>query len=221
MSENSIDIRALSKAQAGVAAGLLGRGMRDNPTHIQAFGTDPARRERILKLMFTPFLGQQMRTGLVLGAFISPDTIAPDSATATRLVGVAGLSAPGHCQPGVSSKMLALPAFFHAAGLKAALRMRKWVRIWALHDAATPAHWHLGPLAVDPQHQGQGIGSALLQRLCDHLDQQQTLGYLETDKPENVTFYQRFGFNTVATEAVIGTRHWFMARQANPEHEPG
>lgn len=208
----SIAVHALSVAQAGVAAGLLAQGMRDNPTHIEAFGNDPARRERTLRRMFTPFLRQQMRYGLVLGAFSAPPTTAPDSATA-QLVGVAALSAPGRCQPGLGSQLLALPAFFHPTGLKAVLRMRAWVNIWAEHDGAMPTHWHLGPLAVAPQHQGGGIGSALLQQLCDHLDQQQTLGYLETDKPENVTLYQRFGFATVTCVDVIDTQHWLMSRE--------
>lgn len=205
---NSMEVRALSEPEADAAGRLLGRGMRDNPTHIQAFGSDPARRERTLRLMFTPFLRQQTRTGLVLGAFSAPTL---DSTT--RLVGVAGLSAPGRCQPGVSAKLQALPAFFHRRGLRGSLRMRDWMRVWAQHDAATPPHWHLGPLAVEPQYQGQGVGSALLQRLCDHLDRHQALGYLETDKPENVRLYRRFGFDTVVSTAVIGTTHWFMSRE--------
>lgn len=211
MSENSIDIRALSRAQAGAAAGLLGRGMRDNPTHIQAFGSDPARRERTLMLMFTPFLRQQMRTGVALGAFFTSSTAAPDASPS--LAGVASVSAPGRCQPSLTSKLLALPAFLHGGGPQAALRMRAWVRVWAQRDKQAPMHWHLGPLAVLPQHQGRGIGSALLQRLCDHLDRHQALGYLETDRVENVTLYQRFGFSTVATQDVIGTPHWFMQRE--------
>lgn len=215
MQTGKVTVRMLSEPQAAAAAALLGRGMRDNPTHISAFGTDPRRREQTLSRMFTPFLRQQIRTGRALGAFNVSQSDTPDSATA-QLVGVAGLSAPGHCQPNLSSKVLALPAFLHFSGLQAALRMRSWVSIWARHDGTMPEHWHLGPLAVDPRHQGQGIGSMLLQQLCDHLDQQQALGYLETDKPENVTLYQRFGFTTRATETVIGTPHWFMSRKPEP-----
>lgn len=217
-----LEIRALSVAEAGAAGRLLGRGMRDNPTHIQAFGSDPARREHILSRMFTPFLRQQIHTGKVFGAFSTPAIAAseatvstaetPDS-TAIQLVGVAGLSAPGHCQPNLNSKLLALPAFSYFSGPAALLRMRRWISIWARHDDAMSAHWHLGPLAVEPQHQGWGIGSTLLQQLCEHLDQHEGLGYLETDKPENVTLYQRFGFDTIASEAVIGTTHWFMSRE--------
>jgi hypothetical protein len=40
------------------------------------------------------------------------------------------------------------------------------------------------------------------------------LGYLETDKPENVTFYKRFGFEVVDEHPVLGIKNWFMLRDA-------
>ncbi|HSH57100.1 MAG TPA: GNAT family N-acetyltransferase [Halomonas sp.] len=196
-----LEIRALTTAEARPAAELLGRGMRDNPTHIRAFGADPVRRERTLRRLFTPFLQRQLGEGQVLGAFADQ-----------RLVGVAALAAPGGCQPTFTDKRRALPALL-ANGPASALRMRAWVRVWARRDADMPAHWHLGPLAVAPEWQGQGVGSRLLGQLCDHLDRQHGLGYLETDLPENVRLYRRFGFATLASEPVIGVTHWFMQRQ--------
>jgi len=199
-----VEIRPLVTPDASLAAGLLGRGMRDNPTHVQAFGADPAQRERTLRRIFTPFLERQLNNGRVLGAFAGQ-----------RLVGVAALAAPGSCQPTFTDKRRALPALL-ANGPVSALRMRAWVRVWAKRDARLPAHWHLGPLAVEPAWQGQGIGSRLLTQLCDQLDRQRGLGYLETDRPGNVSFYRRFGFETVASESAIGVTHWFMQREAVP-----
>lgn len=198
----TVEIRPLTTAEAQSAAGLLGRGMRDNPTHIKAFGTDPGRRERTLRRIFTPFLERQLSDGRVLGAFADQ-----------RLVGVAALAAPGGCQPTLTDKRRALPALL-ANGPTSALRLLAWTRVWARRDADVPSHWHLGPLAVAPAWQGQGIGSRLLGRLCDHLDRQRGLGYLETDLPENVRLYRRFGFETLASEPVIGVTHWFMQREA-------
>lgn len=77
-----------------------------------------------------------------------------------------------------------------------------------------PCHGHLGPLAVTPERQGQGIGSALLYCLCDELYERELTGYLETDLAANVRLYQRFGFTTVAEQTVIGARQWFMKREA-------
>ena len=199
-----VEIRPLATPDASLAAGLLARGMRDNPTHVQAFGADPVRRERTLLGIFTPFLARQLDDSLVLGAFAGQ-----------RLVGVAALATPGRCQPTFTDKRRALPALL-ANGPVSALRMRAWVRIWAKRDARLPAHWHLGPLAVEPAWQGRGVGSRLLAQLCDQLDQHRSLGYLETDRPENVQLYRRFGFETLATEPVIGVNHWFMLREAMP-----
>jgi len=40
-----------------------------------------------------------------------------------------------------------------------------------------------------------------------------SIGYLETDKRENVRFYERFGFEVIAREPVIGVPNWFMRRE--------
>jgi len=44
------------------------------------------------------------------------------------------------------------------------------------------------------------------------MDTCRTLSYLETDKSENVRFYERFGFTVVAEVNVLGVRNWFMSR---------
>lgn len=49
---------------------------------------------------------------------------------------------------------------------------------------------------------------------CSALDDKSALGFLETDKPENVGFYKRFGFEVVKKVQVIGTTTFFMARAA-------
>jgi hypothetical protein len=45
------------------------------------------------------------------------------------------------------------------------------------------------------------------------MDEQKALTYLETDKPENVRFYAKFGFVTTSDASVLGTPNWFMQRQ--------
>jgi hypothetical protein len=48
---------------------------------------------------------------------------------------------------------------------------------------------------------------------CARLDDAAQLGYLETDKPGNVAFYQRHGFETSAQAEVLGVQNWFMRRR--------
>jgi hypothetical protein len=38
--------------------------------------------------------------------------------------------------------------------------------------------------------------------------------YLETDKPINVRFYERFGFEVVGEQEVFGVTNWFILRRA-------
>jgi ribosomal protein S18 acetylase RimI-like enzyme len=38
--------------------------------------------------------------------------------------------------------------------------------------------------------------------------------YLETDKEINVRFYERFGFEVIGEEEVLGVRNWYMYRRA-------
>jgi ribosomal protein S18 acetylase RimI-like enzyme len=82
---------------------------------------------------------------------------------------------------------------------------------WGKHDPQQ-RHWHLGPLGVLPQLQRLGIGSRMLEKCCEIVDQKKDAAYLETDRPENVPFYERFGFAVIAEEQILGVRNWFMWR---------
>jgi hypothetical protein len=51
-----------------------------------------------------------------------------------------------------------------------------------------------------------------MNRYIDYLKTRKTAGYLETDRPENVEFYKKFGFVVLREETLIGTRTWYMWR---------
>jgi GNAT superfamily N-acetyltransferase len=197
---HALDIRELRRDELTAAAELLARGMRDNPLHQRAFGTDADRRERALARFFTPVLRQVEANGAVLGAH-----------RGATLVGVLGMALPGRCQPTLSEALRIVPALIAGNGPGVPLRVVRWTRAWARRDPRDP-HWHLGPVGVDAPLQGQGIGGALLADFCARVDCEHALAYLETDKPENVRFYERFGFATVSAGPVLGVSNWFMRR---------
>ncbi|MBS0125092.1 GNAT family N-acetyltransferase [Thetidibacter halocola] len=68
--------------------------------------------------------------------------------------------------------------------------------VYAEFDRAHPKepHWFLPLMGVDPVARGQGIGAALMAYGLDICDRDGTLAYLESTKPENIPFYERFGF---------------------------
>lgn len=175
--------------------------MRDNPQHIAAFGADPAVRLQKLQQMF----------GLMSGnpALLKHSLVALRDG---RVVGVCGLIAPGECQPTTSQRLRMIPGVLRL-GFGPARRAMSWLGAWAKHDIAEP-HWHIGPVAVDPALQGQGIGSALMTEGMRTVDAAKGVAYLETDKEINVAFYQRQGFEVIAEDRVLDTPNWFMRRPA-------
>lgn len=198
----TIRVRELTEADLPSAVSIVARGMRDNPLHIAALGNDANQRTHRLTAMFRVALPLVLSKGLALGAFAEE-----------TLVGVAGMIAPGHCQPTLMEKLALTPRVVPAVGFEAATRVRSWLDQWARHDLRQP-HWHLGPVAVDAHLQGTGIGTGLMNEYCSRLDIGHATGYLETDKASNVKFYEKFGFETIASAPVLDTPNWFMKRAA-------
>ena len=192
----------LERRDLPAAAQLLGRGMRDNPINIRAFAiADDVARERALTRFFLPVLRGLWARGEMLAA-ISDD----------KLVGVCGLAPPRRCQPGVLEKLRIAPSLLLQHPPATASRVMAWTGAWAKADPRAP-HWHLGPVAVDASLQGQGIGSAMLKEFSRRMDAYGAPAYLETDKPENVRFYQRFGFQVTGERRVLDVPNWFMTRR--------
>jgi len=68
-------------------------------------------------------------------------------------------------------------------------------------DRAHPGepHWYLPWLAVDPCRQHAGLGTRLLARGLARVDADHLPAYLETPNPRTVPYYERHGFEVVAT----------------------
>jgi ribosomal protein S18 acetylase RimI-like enzyme len=126
------------------------------------------------------------------------------------IVGVCGMAPPGACQLAVSK-----PGRTVDAGRDVSSSMRKLLQMaadWDRHHPVEP-HWHLGPVAVEPEVRRHGVGTRLVERFCEMVDADAGMAFLETDRPENVRFFERFGFVTVDEAPVIGVPNWFMRRE--------
>jgi len=194
-------LRNLQLVELDDAVRVVSDGMRNNPTNIRAFSIEDAdQRARSLARFFTPLLRGLYKRGVVMGAFCDK-----------ALVGVCGMAQPGSCQPTWFEKIEVLSPMVVSRSMGTVIRVMRWAGEWARRDPRNP-HWHLGPVAVEPHFQGKGIGGAMLSAFCERMDQEYTLSYLETDKLENVGFYERFGFRIIEEGAVLGVRSWFMSR---------
>ena len=199
------EVRDLREAEIPDAVGVLARGMRDNPLHVAAYGDDPDRRLRchaaVMGALFRVFTAQQP-----IGAFREG-----------TIVGVVGAAPPGACQPTPGQRLRLLPTMLRL-GPRTAGRIGSWLGAWGKRDPDEP-HVHLGPVAADANLQGQGIGSLMMREHCRRADEAGLVSYLETDKPENVRFYERFGYELIDEGDVIGVPNWFMRRA--PESKAG
>ena len=112
-------------------------------------------------------------------------------------------------------------------GIVFALRVATMVRTrgallargWQIVDAAHPKepHWYLAILGTEPEAQGQGVGSALLQPVLDDCDRNDVPAFLESSKERNIAFYARHGFR-VTRELTLpeGPPIWQMWRDPRP-----
>jgi ribosomal protein S18 acetylase RimI-like enzyme len=81
-----------------------------------------------------------------------------------------------------------------------------------------PPHWYLSLLGTDPDAQGHGWGSAVLEPVLERCDRDGIGAYLESSKPRNLDFYARFGFRSTGELSLpYGPKMWPMWREPNAE----
>jgi ribosomal protein S18 acetylase RimI-like enzyme len=58
-------------------------------------------------------------------------------------------------------------------------------------------HWFLPLIGVDPAHQSEGHGRALMAYALERCDRDHASAYLESSNPRNIPFYERHGFESL------------------------
>jgi len=104
-------------------------------------------------------------------------------------------------------------------GIKALRKMQAFDRyVERKHKELAPnKHWYLAVLAVDPQHQGKGYASKLLNEMLSYIDEEGLHCYVETEGEKNVSMYQHFGFEVVDEFVVPGTNDKLVAMLRKPK----
>ena len=75
-------------------------------------------------------------------------------------------------------------------------------------------HWYLVLLGVAPEHQGTGLGKALLRPVLEICDREGIGAYLETANIDDLGFYRNYGFDTRDEfDLSEGPHIWTMWRQ--------
>jgi GNAT superfamily N-acetyltransferase len=91
-----------------------------------------------------------------------------------------------------------------------------WADLEAKHPSE-PLHWYLAMLGTEPEAQGNGLGSVVLERVLEQCDSDGVPAYLESSKERNIAFYARHGFRVVKEVSLLrGPPMWEMWREPRP-----
>lgn len=191
----TVTIEKYSAERLDTTVSMLAEAFVTNPLHISAFGPQRIDQNR----SFFRIGLRHMFTGHAFLALVDD-----------QVRGYAHFNSSPYCLPAPEEIPLAATTVLKPLG-QAIPQVIKWFARWCHLDPEEP-HVHLGPIGVAPEAQRQGVGTALMNRYIEHLNQERCAGYLETDKPENVEFYKKFGFVVRREELLIGAPTWYMWR---------
>ncbi len=179
----------------------MSRAFYDDPVMAWMLPKDETRTAHLYRLFATMTRHHNLGGGGVEVACDGPD-----------IGGAALWDPPNRWRPARRAGLATMPAFLRVFGFRAAAAR-------ALQDIMKKAHpeephWYLFAIGSDPTVRGQGFGQVLMRSRLDRCDAEYCPAYLESTKPENVPYYERFGF-TVTRELKLpngGPTLWAMWR---------
>lgn len=198
----AVEVRVATAADLPELSRVLGR----------AFDDDPVMNFVITKRPVAP------RAELLLGTMarlhLDDDSVyvAVDPATGAVL-GAAVWGPPGHWRVPTTAYVRHLPRLLKAVGLRGIGKVGVLAAMEKRHPREP--HHYLAIIGTDPDHQGKGIGAALLQPVLDRCDEEGLPAYLESSKESNVGYYARYRFDVTAPFTLKGgPTLYFMWRDA-------
>jgi ribosomal protein S18 acetylase RimI-like enzyme len=124
---------------------------------------------------------------------------------------------PGKWRMSVGVQLRLGPAMVRIVGLKRLPLILKGLAMMDKHHPDDRPHWYLGILGTDPEYQGKGLGSAVMQPVLERCDNEGVGAYLESSKEANIPFYRRHGFEvTGQVHLPEGPPLWPMWRDPQP-----
>jgi GNAT superfamily N-acetyltransferase len=168
------DVRALSTT--------LGRAFSDDPVMAWMLPDAAVRRRRLHALFEALTRHHHLARG---GVEVVPDEDGGVAAAALW-------DPPGQWQHTAGEQLRALPRMLLTFGRS----VRRGMIAEELMKAAHPEepHWYLAIIGSDPDVRGTGCGQVLMRSRLDRCDAEHAPAYLESSNPDNVPYYQRFGF---------------------------
>jgi ribosomal protein S18 acetylase RimI-like enzyme len=206
-----MQIRHLERDDFDAAARLFADAFLDDPGWVAVGPDRRERRHANLRRYHRAALDViERHGGPIYGAFHEGGDAAGGGA---RLTGVAATFAAGLYPPPPWTIVRFVPGFLPAGPAP----IVRGLRFSAVQEKGHPhdPHVYLWFLAVDPAHQRGGVGRALLARVYEDAQAQDTPApvYLDTANPANVPYYASNGYEEIGKAAgPRGASMWFMKR---------
>jgi len=196
-----IEARPARKADIRELSRVLGRAFYDDPVTTWMLPNAKARSAHLPRLFAALTRHHHLAGGGVEVACDGP-----------AISAAALWDPPNRWQQTPRAQLAMTPSLIRAFGVRlvsarAALQMLKRVH-------PEEPHWYLAVIGSDTAVRGRGFGQALMRSRLDRSDAEHCPAYLESTKPENVPYYERFGF-TVTGEIALpdgGPTLWPMWR---------
>lgn len=186
---NSVDVRPATRADVPALSRTLGRAFLDDPVMAWMLPDADLRGRKLHRLFAAIARHHHLTRGGV--------EVAPDGSG----IGAAALwDPPGQWRHTRGEELRAMPALLLAFGAA----LRRGQAVTELMKAAHPEepHWYLAVIGSDPTVRGKGFGQALMRSRLDRCDAEHAPAYLESSNPDNVPYYQRFGFEVTGELAL-------------------
>lgn len=177
----AVDVRSPRRSDVPALARVLGRAFQDDPV-MNWVQPDSERLRAALPGLF--------------GALTRHHYLAArgaEIATSDAGVGAAALwDPPGRWGQTSREQIAMLPAVLRAFRGRLAVGRTVTEMMKAQHPEEP--HWYLAVIGSDPSVRGGGFGQALMESGLLRCDADYAPAYLESSNPENIGYYERFGF---------------------------
>jgi len=191
-----LDMKDLDKASE-----VLGRAFFDDPDTMKILPDDDARKKK-LKHFFKCFV----KFGLLYGEVYAPSNE------------LEGISVWVHS----STKDMTIWRNLRSGFMGLILKVNgKAMNVFssygkqmdeAMKTVISGEHWFLFIIGVDPKHQRKGYGTKMIDPMLKKIDSEKLPVMLDTNKQENIGYYEKFDFEVVQTYKVLDNPHWGMVR---------
>jgi ribosomal protein S18 acetylase RimI-like enzyme len=195
----AVDVRKATKADEGPLTAVMARAFDDDPIANWFAAQDKRRKARIWNFMQVSLMKLTLPYDEVY--------------TTPKHEGGALWTPPGKWKMGFLQQLMLTPAM---------VRTTSWRRLPGIlqglgaieKDHPHAPHYYLMALGTEPELQGRGIGTQLMQPVLEKCDREGVPAYLESSKERNVPLYERNGFKVTKEMTVPynGPKIWLMWR---------